>query len=211
MQKTPGDIVGVVVHGHAGRYDPEKQRDAIATASPRAVFNLNSKDGLDLERLWKRSTDGRVFVVQWLFLICTGKASAKRKRDRILQFVDEVRERGGEILELGSGMRTKIAVERRKMLSDAFEAVASGRMPSMTAQRGRRRRVWSDAHKKVMWAEWFSHNNATNEDAAEAVSEQLGFEVDQFQIWHVIKAMRQAKGEANATGASGRPWQVKSK
>ena len=211
MTKPPSDIVGVVVHGHGRQYAPDSQQEAIATAAPRAVFNLGSKDGLDIERLWKRSAPGRLFVLQWLFLVCTVRTTAKKKRDLVMRFVEEIRERGGEILEAGSGRNTKSAAERRAMLSDALEAVTRGRMPSMSAQRGRRRKVWPEAQKQIMWNEWFSVRNETNTDAAEAVSEQVGFEIDQFQIWHAIKAMQIERGMPNATGASGRPWKSKRK
>ncbi len=195
MQKTPGDIIGVVVHGHGRQYDVDKQKDAVGVAPPRAIYHLGSKDGYDIERLWTRSTSNRLFVLQWLFLVCTIKGRAKKKRDLVLRFVDEVRQRGGEVLEIGSGRRTDIPAERRAMLSDAFEAVTLGRMPSMTNQRGRPPKQWDERARKVFDAVWPSHDYATNDDAAAAASEELGYEVTAHQIWTV-------------KGASGRPWKT---
>lgn len=197
MTEGPGDIVGVAIHGHGRLHPVSRQVASVERAAPRTIFEVGV-NGMDTEKLWKRSTANRVFAIEWLFLVCTIRGSAKKKRDLVLRFVDEVRERGGEVLEMGSGRSTAKTAERRAMLSDAFEAVTRGRMPSMTNQRGRPKRKWADAERKVFEAVWHSHKYAENDDAAEAASKELGYEVTAYQIWSVL-------------GPSGRPWKPKRK
>lgn len=197
MIDAPGDIVGVVVHGHGKLYTVERQKAALERVNPRAIFDVGV-NGFDIERMWKRATANRVLAIEWLFLVCTIRGSAKRKRDLVHRFVDEVRERQGEVLEVGSRRSTASPVERRGMLQDAFEAVTRGRMPSMTLQRGRPKRKWTERERKVFDAVWPSHKYAENEDAAAAASAELGYEITAHQIWTVL-------------GPSGRPWKTKQK
>lgn len=76
---------------------------------------------------------------------------------------------------------------------------------------GRKPREWLDAQKQVIWNEWHSKSNETNADAAAAASRQLKISVAPFQMYHVVRDMRRAAGDANATGASGRLFRKRSK
>lgn len=205
------DIKGIIVHGHPPRFSVEKQRAALERAGVKDCFEqglkVHSNDKpLDIEYMWGRGQKGRQLVVHWLFLVINRRANAKAKRKLLLQFVDEVRSRGSEILEVGSGRNTANPEDRVAMLADALDAVTKGRMPSQTEQKGRPRKRWSAGQRKDIWSAWLSIEYATNEEAAEAASETLGFRVTPNQMWHVVQEMRIAKGDPSATGASGRPW-----
>lgn len=206
MKSQFRDILGIVAHGFP-RYRPEAQEKLAEEAGARAVLHLGKRHR-DLDSVLKQGRKGGRYTVQWLFMVCTVRASAKAKRDIVATFVDDVREMGAEIFEIGSGRCTSDTKQRREMLSDAYEAVTRGRQPSQTNVRGRRKRVWTAEQKDIIWSEWFSVRNATNEDAATKASKRLGFKVDQFQMWHVAREMKVEQGDADATGASGRPWKT---
>lgn len=207
MKSQFRDILGIVAHGFS-RYRPDAQEKLVQEAGARAVLHLGKRH-LSLDDVLKQKRKGGVYAVQWLFMVCTVRASAKAKRDIVAEFVDEVREVGGEVFEIGSGRSTSDTKQRREMLSDAYEAVTRGRQPSQTNVRGRRKRVWTAEQKDIIWSEWFSVRNVTNEDAAVKASKRLGFKVDQFQMWHAVRDMKVEQGDEDATGASGRPWPVK--
>lgn len=205
MRVGENDTIGIVIHVHGKYYTPAAQRAAIETIGARAIVEIGPRDKEIAPRI-PFPCRGRTYAVQWLFLVNLKKGTAQRKRERIMEFVDYIREAGAEILEVGSGRRTSDTRQRRAMLSEAFEAVTRGRQPSHTSVRGRQPRKLSDAQKDIIWREWFDVNNETNEDAAEVASKRLKFDVDQFVMWHVVRDMRRAAGDANATGASGRPF-----
>ncbi len=204
MKSQFPDILGIVAHGFP-RYRPETQEELAREAGARAVVHLGKRQR-SLESVLQQKRKGCVYAVQWLFMVCTVRTSAKRKRDIVAEFVDEVREVGGEVFEIGSGRSTKDTKQRREMLSDAYEAVTRGRQPSQTNVRGKPKRVWTPEQKDIIWAEWFSHQNATNGDAAVKASKRLKLKVDQNMMWHVVRDMKVEQGEPDATGASGRPW-----
>ena len=208
MAVAQDDLIGMVIHVHGKYHTAEAQRRALETVGPRAVVEINGKKQTVMEALPKPCA-GRTYAIMWMFLVNLKKGNAQRKRERIMEFVDWVREHGAEVLEVGSGRRTSETKQRRAMLSDAFEAVTRGRQPSHTLVRGRQPRKLTDAQKDIIWREWFNVRNKTNPDAAIAASERLGFEVDHFVCWHVVRDMRRAAGEKNATGASGRPFKPK--
>ena len=210
MRVVENDVIGIVIGVHGKYHTPEAQRRAIETAMPRAVVEVDRHKATVMEAI-PRPCAGRVYAIMWLFLVNLKRGSAKKKRERVMEFVDEVRCKGAEILEVGSGRRTSDTRQRRAMLSEAFEAVTRGRQPSQTSVRGRRKREWSDAQKEIIWNEWHSVRNETNDDAAAAASRRLKIEIDQFVMWHVVREMRRAAGDANATGASGRPFRKRSK
>lgn len=207
MKSQFRDILGIVAHGFP-RYPSKTQEKLLDEAGARAVLHLGKKQ-TSREDVLQQRRKGCVYAVQWLFMVCTERASARKKRDIVAEFVDDVREAGAEVYEIGSGRSTKDTKQRREMLSDAYEAVTRGRQPSQTNVRGRRKRVWTAEQKDIIWSEWFSVRNVTNEDAAAKASKRLGVAVDQFLMWHVVRDMRREQGDENATGASGRPWQVK--
>jgi hypothetical protein len=210
MQVVQNDTLGLLIHVHSKYHTLEAQRLALETADVRGTIEVKAS-AKDIEAVIPRPCPGRTYAVLWLSLVNIKRGDAKQKRERIMAFVDYVREKGAEILEIGSGRRTSDTKERRAMLSDAFEAVARGRQPSHTAVRGRQKRKWSDAQKDIIWQEWFSVRNEENDDAAKAASKRLGFAVDQFVMWHVVRDMKRAAGEPNATGASGRPFRKATK
>lgn len=205
MAVAQNDVIGIVIHVHGKYHSTAAQRRALETVSPRATIDVDGKKQTVMEAL-PRPCPGRVYAIMWLFLVNLKKGTAQRKRERIMEFVDEVRCRGAEILEVGSGRRTSDTKQRRAMLSEAFEAVTRGRQPSQTSVRGRKPRQLTDASKEIIWNEWHSVRNETNDDAAAAASRRLKIDIDQFVMWHVVREMRRAAGDANATGASGRPF-----
>lgn len=210
MRVVENDVIGIVISVHGKYHRPEAQRQALETVGPRAVVEIDHRKKTIMEAL-PRPCPGRVYAVMWLFLVNIKRGTAQAKRERIMEFVDEVRCKGAEILEVGSGRRTSDTKQRRAMLSEAFEAVTRGRQPSQTSVRGRRPRQLTDASKEIIWNEWHSVRNETNDDAAAAASRRLKIEIDQFVMWHVVREMRRAAGDANATGASGRPFRKRSK
>lgn len=210
MPVEDSDTIGIVIHVHGPRYTQASQQSAIETIGARAIVAIGQRDKEIAPRL-PFPCPGRTYALLWLFLVNRKRGTAQRKRERIMAFVDWVREHGAEILEVGSGRRTDDTKQRRAMLSEALEAVTRGRQPSHTGVRGRQPRKLSDGQKDIMWREWFNVRNETNADAAAAASKRLGFVVDQFVIWHVVRDMRRAAGEPSATGASGRPFRKASK
>lgn len=210
MAVAQNDVIGIVIHVQGKYHTAEAQRRALETVGPRAVVEINGKKQTVLEALPK-PCPGRTYALLWLFLVNLKKGTAQKKRERIMEFVDEVRCKGAELLEVGSGRRTDDTKQRRAMLSEAFEAVTRGRQPSQTNVRGRQKRQWTDTQKEVIWNEWHSVRNETNDDAAASASRRLKIDVDQFQMWHVVRDMRRAAGDATATGASGRPFRKRTR
>lgn len=175
---------------------------------PRKWFEIGKHDCL-LDQVKHTAVAGRCLAIHWLFLVCDSSGSALEKKSRIASFVKSIRSQGGEIYEVGSGRCTNSRQARSEMIFDAQEAVDAvlrGRVPRTLNQLGHPRRNWTKQQQQIVWTEWLNRKHETNEDAAAAASKNLKFGVTSNQMWHTVRDIRRERGNARATGASGRPW-----
>jgi hypothetical protein len=201
------------------RYVAASQRKAMATHNIKSVIQEGGQaaPGVVLgtiKDVVKMGARGRVIAVQHMFLLANPRSSKRLggKRKDFWRTLDALEAKGCILWELHTGCRSDNPKERDLMTREAIEALARGRHKVSDAdKRGRPPREWTATHKKIIEASWLSHAYATNAEAAEAASAELGFEVSQYVCWGVMKRIRQGRGELNANGASGRPWKTKRK
>ena len=140
------DIVGIAHDIRSRLYPVASQRELVARAGARTTFIIG---GYQLPDIVRTARPGRLFAIQWLFLVANPHSKTAAKRGEVIEFVDEVRERGGEVLEVGSGRTTAASPERQAMLKDAMRAVAGNRQPGHRQTPGRPRREFTEAE----WAQ----------------------------------------------------------
>ena len=207
--KRQRDVLGLIIRGRGVRYSAARQREVIGVdIRPRKWLEISKHDSL-FDQVMHTSVAGRCLAIYWLFLACDKSIPARENKTLIANFVKSVRTHGGEVYEVGSGRCTNSSKARSDMISDAQEAVDAilrGRVPRTLNRLGHPRRNWTKQQRQIVWTEWFNRHHLTNEDAAAAASKRLKFTVTSNQMWQTVREIRRERGEARATGASGRPW-----
>jgi hypothetical protein len=207
--KRQRDVLGVIIRGHGVRYSAARQREVIGVeVRPRKWLEISKHDSL-FDQVMHTSVAGRCLAIHWLFLACDKSASARQNKTLIANFVKSVRTHGGEIYEVGSGRCTTSRKARSDMISaaqEAVDAILRGQVPRTLNQLGHPRRNWTKQQQQIVWTEWFNCKHVTNEDAAAAASKRLQFSVTSNQMWQTVRDIRRERGQAKASGASGRPW-----
>jgi hypothetical protein len=108
-----------------------------------------------------------------VFIYALALVPTKRGEDdlppsaQVSEFVMEVHERGGTVVEALTGRNSKDRKQRREMIGDALKAIRRGsRQPPTTRKRGRPRKEFTAEQMAKAKAAWQSPDYVTNEAAA---------------------------------------------
>lgn len=83
--------------------------------------------------------------------------------DQVREFLIEVHERGGTVVEVSTGRNSRNQAQRRKMVADAVTGVKRGnRSPRTGKPRGRPKKDWTPEQVSKAKEVWFSRDYATN-------------------------------------------------
>lgn len=140
--------------------------------------------------------DDTVYIYALSFLPTKRGGDKLSPTAQVADFLLEVHERGGVVVEVHTGRKSNNRKDRQGMIDDAHKALKRGTraLPSTGRERGRPKNEWTkeqvDKAKKV----WFCRDYVTNTAAAR----------------HLPKGMT-ARHCWNLFGASGRPYKQKHK
>lgn len=136
--------------------------------------------------------DGDQIWLPWLALAATERGKDKTAPSgQPAEFILEVHERGGVVIECKTGRRSDDKAQRRDMIADAVRSLRQGgrRPPPSGNPPGRPANAYSAAALSHNRAAWFSRHYSTNEAAAS----------------HMLEGMT-AREAWQRWGKSGRPW-----
>lgn len=120
------------------------------------------------------------------------------------EFILEVHQRGGSVIECRTGRNSRDAADRRAMIGDAVRSLRSGgrKLPKSGKPAGRPVVAWTDAQMAQAKRAWFSKDYATNEVAERHMP---SVEIDGETVPFTTTRARRL------WGPSGRPWPTKRK
>ena len=135
--------------------------------------------------------DGDTVYIYGLALVPTRKGDDELKpTDQVREFLIEVHERGGTVVEVSTGRSSRKPAERKAMTADAVKGLKRGnRSPKTGKPRGRPKKDWTLEQVAAAKVVWFSRDYVSNVAAAN----------------HLPKGMK-AKHAWLLFGASGRPY-----
>ncbi len=114
---------------------------------------------------------------------------------QVSEFLIEVHDRGGTVVEVVTGRNSRNKAQRRAMTSDALKALRRGtRSAPSTRGRGRPRKEWTEEQLAAAKEAWFSTDYVSNEAAAKRFPKEFTMK-RAWQMW----------------GPSGRDGRVKTK
>lgn len=170
---------------------PETQETALRKAGAEWIVTPKSwRDVVNAVR------EGDTVYIYGLALVPTKRGEDDLKpTDQVREFLIEVHERGGEVVEVSTGRNSRKPAERRAMTADAVKGLKRGnRSPATGRGRGRPKKAWTPEEVSAAKAVWFSRDYATNVIAAK----------------YLPKGMA-AKHAWTLFGASGRPYKKSKK
>lgn len=104
---------------------------------------------------------------------------------QVSEFLIEVHERGGTVVEVSTGRNSRNQAQRRKMVADAVAGVRRGnRSPRTGKPRGRPKKDWTPEQIAKAKEVWFSRDYATNVIAAKYLPKGMTMK----HAWTLFKA-----------------------
>lgn len=210
---TKDDIIGVARDHRWMRLAEQKRQLEPISRTILTLGDSSGKDGRgatfdDLARLVRPGT-----VVKIMYAFLLANPSRKRQRgglkaefERVLSTL--VDKRQAVVVDVLTGLSTETKDKRRAFTLSAFDQIrrsSQGRKSHENGKRSRGRpKRWADPeHRKIIWHEWHSNAHATNTEAADEASRQMGQRITHYVMWRIVNEMRKEKG-LKGKGASGR-------
>jgi hypothetical protein len=204
------DLLGVLRHHRW--IEAGDQRKRLEAYGCRKMLDLSKGNelGAGQPELLRLAGPGRTFVLVHAFLLADPKAMKKRgglkaSFDAALKAVEA---RGSIVRDLETGLTTETKPHRKAIVAVSHNHISRASRGERSAlngklSQGRPPRWANPADRKIIWEEWHSALNRTNDEAAAAASKRMDKEISPNSMWKVVKAMRVEKGH-DAKGASGR-------
>jgi hypothetical protein len=172
----------------------EAQHTALSAAGAQWIVEIGK-----VPRSWREAVEA-VREGDTVYIYALSFIPTKRGEDdlppsaQVADFLIEVHERGGYVVEVYSGRKSNDRGQRREMAKDALKTIRRGSraLPSIGRGRGRPKKAWTPEQVAKAKEVWFSRDYTTNL-AAER---------------HLPKGMK-AKHAWLLFGASGRPYKAK--
>lgn len=135
--------------------------------------------------------EGDTVYVYGLALVPTKRGEDELKpSDQVREFLIEIHDRGGEVVEVSTGRKSRNPEERRAMVADAVKGLKRGnRSPKTGKARGRPPKEFAADDVAKAKAVWFSRDYASNVIAAKYLPNGMTAK----RAWQLF-------------GASGRPY-----
>lgn len=212
---TDTDTIGVAREHRWMR--AEEQRAHLSRAS-RVVITLGDGTGRDHGKRATHTLDSLVMltrpgtILQFMYAFLLADPVRKRVRGGLLgdfkRALGRIEKRGGVVRDMLTGLSTDTKEKRAALLLSVVDQIRRSGQGRHSVENGKRNRgrprAWGDpAHRKIIWDEWHSGAHATNTDAANEASRQMGKRISHLVMWRIVKEMREARG-LKGTGASGR-------
>lgn len=182
--------MGIVLPGSPKR---DFQEMELRVAGAQHIIDLPGKGKHSWRDAVKLCRPGDTYYVYALVLVPTPRGEdALPPTAQVIDFVSEVHERKGVIIEVYTGRRSDDPKQKRAMIGDAVASLKSGgrgKMPAGFRVPGRKAVKWTEEQLQRAHDAWFSRDYATNEAAERHMPP--GFSVTRARrLW----------------GPSGRPW-----
>ena len=207
------DIIGVARDHRWMRLAEQKRQ---LEASSRVVLTLGDSSGKNgrgqtFETLTRLVRPGTVVQLMYAFLL----ADPARKRQRgglkaeferaVSVLVDEKK---AVIMDVLTGLSTETKDKRRAFTLSAFDQIRRSSQGKQSHEngklsRGRPKRWANPEFRQIIWREWHSNAHATNTEAADEASRQMGQRITHYVMWRIVNEMREENG-LKGKGASGR-------
>ncbi len=118
---------------------PEHEQRALLKGLPLAEIYVLGRD-CSHEDIIRQQRKGRALAVPWAAVLARQRGRKDARYASLLQFVDDIRHKGGHILETATGLKTNKAAEwwaMRKKAEEMLGRIAQGAKSAANARRGR--------------------------------------------------------------------------
>lgn len=170
---------------------PETQEAALRKAGAEWIVVL----GRVIPKSWRDVVnavrEGDTVYIYGLALVPTKRGEDELKpTDQVREFLIEVHERGGQVVEVSTGRNSRDRAHRKAMTADAVKGLKRGnRSPKTGRGRGRPRTDWAPEQVAAAKVVWFSRDYVSNV----AAEKHLPKGMNKKHAWLLF-------------GASGRPY-----
>lgn len=170
---------------------PETQEAALRKAGAEWIVVLGRVIPTSWRDVVNAVREGDTVYIYGLALVPTKRGEDELKpTDQVREFLIEVHERGGTVVEVSTGRKSTDRAHRKAMTADAVKGLKRGnRSPRTGKTRGRPKLEWSADDVAKAKAVWFSRDYASNVIA----SKYLPKGITAKRAWQLF-------------GASGRPY-----
>ena len=177
----------------------ETQEAALRKAGAEWIVSLGRVTPKSWRDVVNAVREGDTVYIYGLALVPTPRGEDDLKpTDQVREFLIEVHERGGTVVEVSTGRNSRKPAERRAMTADAVKGLKRGnRSPATGRGRGRPAVEWTDKEIEKAKTVWFSPDYATNVIAEKHLPSK---------IWNGKQETFNAKRAWNKWGPSGRPY-----
>ncbi len=169
----------------------ETQEAALRKAGAEWIVSLGRVTPKSWRDVVNAVRESDTVYIYGLALVPTKRGEDELKpTDQVREFLIEVHERGGQVVEVSTGRNSRKPAERRGMTADAVKGLKRGnRSPKTGKSRGRPKTEFTAEQIAAAKAVWFSRDYATNVIAAK-----------------YLPAKFNAKRAWDLWGPSGRPY-----
>ncbi len=211
---TNEDTLGIA-RDHRWMRLAEQQKQLKACS--RVVATLGDAKGIEskgnrLEDVARIIRPGTVVQLMYAFLLAESRGAAggygRMRRATFDKAMALVEGRKGIVRDMLTGLSTETPAQRRALIDAAYGQIARSNQGLSSSENGSRSRgrpkQWDKPeNRQIIWDEWHSSAHATNTDAANEASRQMGKRITHFTMWRIVKEEREKRG-LKGLGASGR-------
>lgn len=132
------------------------------------------KSGKQIGALIRSLREGSIVRVRRLFILGSWFDGPRKRRNAIASILDEIKDKGGIVLEMETGRRSDRRGDCSKMLMDAYEDVATAGRSTPKGKTGRPAAPWTPAQRLVMESLWRSRAYKNDTERVAAIQGKLG-------------------------------------
>lgn len=164
----------------------ETQEAALRKAGAEWIVTLGRTTPKSWRDIASVIRDGDTVYVYGLALAVTKRGEDELAPSaQVREFIIEVHDRGGTVVEVSTGRNSRKPAERRAMTADAIKGLKRGnRSPKTGKQRGRPPKEWTPEQITAAKEVWFSRDYATNVIAAKHLPKGMTMK----HAWMLFKA-----------------------
>jgi hypothetical protein len=127
------------------------------------------KSGRVIDAVLRSVREGAIVRVRRLFCLAPWVGTPRKRRRRMAELVDAIKERGGAVLEAETQLRSDVKGQCAQMLMGGYEDVATAGRGVAKGRTGRPAREFSKEQLEAMQRIWFSRRYRTRNEAVVAL------------------------------------------